>query len=202
MICLYATIRPLWDVFEARDRTVSDERKTGWRWLIALSAALLLGGGVWAAAQFSPGFRSSWPVWKAYATERVREMLLWFEFFGSILVSVLILLWLTALLFALLLALAYLLRRVLHWMSSRPRTSAGLRRVCSFLLSLLGRERWVGTVLNLAASAGALGVFGWVSGLPLDYWDLGIQAIIAAIIELVVLGVLFGEGKVDWFARG
>jgi hypothetical protein len=132
----------------------------------------------------------------------VQELLLWLEFFGSILVSVLILLWLTALLFALLLVLVHFLRRFLHWLVSRPRSGAGLRRVCRFLLALLARERWVGTALNLLAGAGALGVFVWLSGLPLDYWDLGIQAVIAVVIELVVLGVIFGEGRVDWFARG
>jgi hypothetical protein len=180
---------------------VSEERRTIWRWLVALSAALLLGGGAWAAAQFSPGFRSSWPVWKAHGAERLQEMLLWLQFFGSLLFSVLALLWLTALLFALLLALVYLLSRFLGWLSARPRTSTGLRRACGFALDLLGRERWVGTVLNLAASAGALGAFVWLSGLPLDYWDLGIQGIVAGVVELIVMGVLFREGKVGWFAR-
>jgi hypothetical protein len=143
-------------MYLARGGPVSEERRTIWRWLVALSAALLLGGGAWAAAQFSPGFRSSWPVWKAHGAERLQEMLLWLQFFGSLLFSVLALLWLTALLFALLLALVYLLSRFLGWLSARPRTSTGLRRACGFALDLLGRERWVGTVLNLAASAGAL----------------------------------------------
>lgn len=172
-----------------------------WRWLYALGAALLLGGGVWAYAQFAPGLRASWPAWKAHGTERMREILLWLQFFGSILLSVLVLLWLTALLFSALLALAYLLARTIRWIALRPSTRARLRRACRALLALLERERWLGTVLNLGASAGALAILSLASGLPLDPWDLGIQAIVTLVIELIVLGVLFGQGRMDWFSR-
>jgi hypothetical protein len=173
-----------------------------WRWLYALTAALLLGGGVWAYAQFAPDFPASWSAWKAYGAERLHEALLWLEFFGSILLSVLVLLWLTALLFSLLLGGVYLLIRLLRWTIVRFPTRTGLRRVCRLLLFLLGHERWVGTALNLTAGAGALGIVAWVSGLPLDAWDLGIQAVIALLIELIVLGVLFREGRVAWLSRG
>ena len=180
---------------------MSEEPRTVWRWLYALGAALLLGGGVWAYAQFAPSFGDAWPAWKAHGAERVREALLWLEFFGSITLSALALLWFTALLFSLLLAVTYLLTRLLRWIASRRSTHARLRRACSVLLALLGRERWVGTALNLAASAGALGALSLVSRLPLDDWDWGIQAAITVAIELIVLGVLFGEGRVGWFSR-
>ena len=178
-----------------------------WRWLYALGAALLLGGGLWAYAQFAPDLPASWDAWKAHGAERLREALLWLEFFGSILLSVLALLWLTALLFALLLGLIYLLTRLLRWAMARFSSRPGLqrtyvRRACAFTLSLLGRERWVGTALNLLAGAGALGIVAEVSGLPLDHWDLGIQIVIALLIELIVLGVLFREGRVGWLSRG
>ena len=172
-----------------------------WRWLYALGAALLLGGGVWACAQFAPDLHVSWSTWKAHGAERMREVLLWLKFFGSILFSVLILLWLTALLFAGLLGLVYLLTRLLRWTIARSPTRTGLRRVCGFLLALLGRERWVGTALNLVASAGALGILARVSRLPPDDWDLGIQIVITVVIELIVLGLLFREGRVGWFPR-
>lgn len=178
-----------------------EEHRTVWRWLYALGAALLLGGGVWAYAQFSPGLCASWPAWKAHGAERAREALLWLEFFGSITLSALALLWFTALLFSLLLAAIYLLTWLLHWMASRSSTRVRLRRACGVLLALLGRERWVGTVLNLAASAGALFALSLASRLPLDDWDWGIQGAIAVAIELIVLGVLFGEGRVGWFSR-
>ncbi len=171
------------------------------RWLSALGAALLLGGGIWAYVQFAPDLRSSWPAWVAHGAERLRQAQLWLAFFGSLLLSALALLWFTALLFAGLLCLVYLLTRLLRWVAARPSSTARLRRACGGLLALLGRERWVGTVLNGAASAGALGALGWVTGLPLDYWDWGIQAVIALLIELIVLGVLFRGGRVNWFSR-
>ena len=173
-----------------------------WRWLYALGAAILLGGGVWAYAQFAPDLDASWSTWKAHGAERLHEALLWLKFFGSIFLSVLVLLWLTALLFSLLLGLAYLLTRLLRWTIAHFPSRTGLRRVCAFLLALLARERWVGTALNLAASAGALGILTGVSGLPLDDWDLGIQVVIAVLIEGIVLGLLFREGRVKWFSRG
>jgi hypothetical protein len=181
-----------------------DETRQGtgfWRWLSALGAALLLGGGIWALAQFAPGFRASWPAWKAHGAGGLRETLLWLEFFGSILLSVLALLWLTAILFALFLALVRLSSRGLRWTASRPSSGTPLRRVCRALLFLLEREREMGTALNLAASAAALGVFRWASRLPLDAWDLGIQVGIALAIELIVLGLLFREGRVGWLSR-
>lgn len=181
---------------------MSQKPGTGWRWLYALGAALLLGGGVWAYAQFAPDLQTSWPAWVAHGTERLHEALLWLRFFGSLLLSALVLLWLTALLFALLLGGVYLLTRFLCRTIARFPTQSALRRACHRLLALLGRERWVGTALNLAAGAGALGIWMAISGLPLDGWDLGIQAVIALLIELIVLGVLFREGKVGWFSRG
>lgn len=185
---------------------MSDDERTRpnvgpWRWLYALGAALLLGGGLWAIAQFSPGFRAAWPAWKAHGEAQMRRALLWFEFFGSLLLSALALLWLTALLFSLLLALATLLTRLLHRLASRPITRPALRRACRGLLALLERERWMGTVFNGMASAGALWLFALLTGLPLDNWDLGIQAIVTGTIELIVLGVLLREGKVNWFSR-
>jgi hypothetical protein len=172
-----------------------------WRWLSALGAALLLGGGIWAYAQFAPDLSVSWPAWKAYIMQRGREALLWLQFFGSILLSVLALLWLTALLFSTLLALAYLLARTIRWVAARPSTTARLHRACRGLLTLLGHERWLGTAFNLAASAGALAILARASGLPLDPWDLGIQAIVTLAVELIVLGVLFGEGRMSGLSR-
>ena len=181
---------------------MSQERGTGRRWLYALGAALLLGGGLWAYAQFAPAPQTSWSTWVAYGRARLREALLWLRFFGSLLLSALVLLWLTALLFALFLGVVYLLTRLLHRAIARFPARLALRRACALILALLGRERWVGTALNLAAGAGALGIWTAISGLPLDGWDLGIQAVIALLIELIVLGVLFREGRVGWFSRG
>jgi hypothetical protein len=114
---------------------------------------------------------------------------------------VLALLWFTAILFALFLALVRLSIRSLRWTAARPSSGTSLRRVCRAFLFALERERGVGTALNLAASVAALGVFRWASRLPLDAWDLGIQAGVALLIELIVLGVLFREGRVGWLSR-
>jgi len=60
---------------------------------------------------------------------------------------------------------------------------------------VVGRfDRVVGTALNLVSSAAALALFRWLTRMPLDYWDIGMQVAIAICLELVILGVILRVG--------
>jgi hypothetical protein len=177
-------------------------RARGCRWALAIGIAVFLGGGIWALDQFSPGVRQVWPAWKARGASWAQETLLWLEFFGSIILSAVALLWFTALLFTLLAALVHLLPRLAGWLAARFPSSDFLSRIEQLTLSLVRHDRVLGTALNLVASAGSLGILAWIVGRPLDVWDLGIQAAITVVMELIVLGVLFGEGRIGLLARG
>jgi hypothetical protein len=177
-----------------------------WRWALALGFAVALGGGAWFYDVHWPRVRTAWPQWKAQSTPAVREVLLWIEFTVSIGLSIAALCWFTALIFAILSTLAFLLPR---WVGRHLGAASipGRRRV---LLQFVGRavehDRLLGTVLNLVASCGSLGVMSVVRSRPLDFWDIGIQGAIAVAIELIVLQVLFSEGQLGWprprFLRG
>ena len=187
----------------------SPGRGQGRRWALAIGVAVLLGGGIWALDQVSPAIRQgwpslrqAWPAWRARGASWARETWLWLEFFGSIALSLLALLWFTGLLFSLLMALVYLLVRLIGWLAARTPSSGLLSRFERLTLSLVRHDRLLGTVLNLGASAGSLGLLALIVGRPLDYWDLGIQVAIAVVMELIVLGVLFGEGRMGLLARG
>jgi hypothetical protein len=161
-----------------------------------------LGSGVWALDQFSSASHQVWPAWKARGASWAQETLLWLEFFGSIALSAIALLWFTGLLFSLLAALVYLLTRLIGWLAARYPSGIFLSRIEQLTLSMVRHDRALGTVLNGVASAGSLGILAWIVGRPLDYWDLGIQAAIFVVMELIVLGVLFGEGRIGLLARG
>jgi len=165
-----------------------------WRWALAIGFALVLGGGAWFFDVHWPRIRAAWPLWKAQSTPAVREMLLWIEFAASIGLSVVALCWFSALLFSLLCAIVFLLPR---WVGRHPKEPSIPRRqrVLRFLDSVVERDKLLGTVLNVLASSGALGVMSVVKARPLDLWDIGIQGAIAVAIELIVLQVLFSEGR-------
>ena len=167
-----------------------------WRWLLLIGVALLFAGGVWAYDRVLPGIRAAWPVLQARGSERAHEAVLWLEFFASIAFSVVALSWFTGLLFCLLAALAYLFFLLIRWLALRWPKSERWPRIRDAVQALSRRDRLLGTVLNLAASAGALGVLSWLVDRPLDYWDLGIQGAIALLMELIVLGVLFRGGGI------
>jgi len=173
----------------------------GCRWVLAIGVAVLLGGGIWVLDQLSPGVRQVWPEWKARGASWLQETLLWLQFFGSIALSAIALLWFTALLFSLLAALVYLLPRLAGWLAARFPSSDLLLHIQRMALSVVRHDRVLGTALNGVASAGSLGVLAWIVGRPLDGWDLGIQLAVAVVMELIVLGVLFGEGRIGALAR-
>jgi hypothetical protein len=177
------------------------QRAKLWRWLLLVGVALLFAGGVWAHDRVLPEIRAAWPELQARGSERAQEALLWLEFFASITLSVVALSWFTGLLFCLLAALAYLLPRLIHWEARLWPKKRGLPRVRDATLALLRHDRLLGTLLNLLASAGALGVLAAILERPLDYWDLGIQCAIALVMELVVLGAIFREGRIGLFSR-
>jgi hypothetical protein len=183
-------------------RRTSFVRGKGCRWGLAIGVALFLGSGVWALDQFSSASHQVWPAWKARGASWAQETLLWLEFFGSIALSAIALLWFTGLLFSLLAALVYLLTRLIGWLAARYPSGIFLSRIEQLTLSMVRHDRALGTVLNGVASAGSLGILAWIVGRPLDYWDLGIQAAIFVVMELIVLGVLFGEGRIGLLARG
>jgi len=155
-----------------------------WRWALAIGFAVALGGGVWAYDVFSPQIRAAWPRWKAEGQPWVREALLWIEFLGSIALTVTILCWATALLFCLLGVVLFALLHLAERSLARTRPAGRLRQTL--------RKEWVlGTVLNVLASIGSLGVLTALLGRRLDGWDLGIQAAVSAAVELIVLQILF-----------
>jgi hypothetical protein len=164
---------------------------------LAAGFAIALGGGLWAYDVWGPRIRASWPTWKAEGAPWLRETLLWIEFLASITLTVALLCWCTALSFCLLCALVFGLPYLLDWLGKRvPRPE--IDRLRRGLELALQRERLLGTLCNLIASAAALVCLARILRRPLDYWDVGIQILISAAFELIVLQVLFAEGRLDW----
>jgi hypothetical protein len=176
-------------------------RGGGWRWALATGFAVALGGGAWAYDVFGPEIRASWPRWKVEGAPWVRNTLLWLEFLASMTLTIAILCWCTALLFCLLSALVFSLPRLLSWFCRRFPSCRRLDQARRTADAIAQRERIVGTLLNLLAGLGALVTLTVVLGRSLDLWDLGIQAAISAAIELIVLEILFAEGRLGWPTR-
>lgn len=169
-------------------------RGTGYkRWLLGGVAILLLGMSAWASSRMVVEVWAWWLRFRETWMQAIREAMLWIEFFGSISISLIVLSWTTMLLFGLLALLVYLLPfliRLIAWLRPSNARLAHLRKTAR--QALRQRDRLVGTLLNLAASGGALWAFSWMTQQPLDYWDVGIQCLIALALELIVLGVVFG----------
>jgi Effector-associated domain 7 len=145
-------------------------------WLAAIVGMLLVIGGAWARRRLAPWASSLWRRSPLIGSPIAREAALWGQFLGSLALSALALSWLTALWFS-------LGTLVLYGVSRLPRLRPSIRDWSR------RHDRLVGTVLGLLASAGALALLPQVARRPLDYWDLGVQVLLAAVIELVVLGV-------------
>jgi hypothetical protein len=172
-----------------------------WRWALAAGFAVALGGGVWAYDVLAPQIRASWPRWKAKGLPWVREALLWIEFLASIALTLTILCWATAVLFCLLGVIMFTLLHLLERLSARGR-HAGRFRQGERIVGVLLRKEWVaGTILNIMASTGSLAVLTVLLDRRLDYWDLAIQVAVSAAVELIVLQVLFADGRLGWPAR-
>lgn len=172
-----------------------------WRWALATGFAVALGGGAWAYDVFGAEIRASWPRWKAEGAPWLRNTLLWLEFLASITVTIAVLCWSTAFFFCLLAVLTFSLPRLLNWLCQRFSSWRRLDQTRRTVDAIVQRERIVGTILNLLASFGALVTLRVVLGRSLDLWDLGIQAAISVAVELIVLGVLFAEGRLGWPTR-
>lgn len=176
-----------------------DARKAArrrWSWVVAVGLVLLVVGGSWAYDQLLPwvpvALSRLRPGWLSF----VREVALWSEFFASISLSLVALSWTTALLFGLLATLVYLAPGLIHFIASKYPGDARLPRVRDLIRETLKKhDRLVGTLLNLSSSGCALLVFSRVIRRPPDYWDFGIQFLIALVIELIILGVMFGRGR-------
>jgi hypothetical protein len=128
-------------------------------------------------------------------------MLLWTEFLVSIGVSIAFLCWATALLFSLLCAVVFLSPRIASWLGGRFASQSWLVRVEHKLGAVTKRDRLVGTVLNLLASAGSVTLLSVIQRRPLDSWDIGIQIGVAVAVEMIVLGFLFSQGRLRWPLR-
>jgi hypothetical protein len=127
---------------------------------------------------------------QAFGARVVGQAVPWIEFLGSVSLSVLALSWLTALLFVGSALSLYLLPRIVYRLSTRYPARSWLPSVGDAIDAFTGRyRRVVGTVLVLGSSACALLVFSHLFRRPLDYWDYGIQAALALLLELIVLGV-------------
>jgi len=168
-------------------------RQVRWRALAArLAAAFAVGGiGVVGYLLVRP-----WMVTIRLGGERALRRLVtwalpWAQFLGSVAFSAAGLAWSTVLFFGL---LALGLRALPAWMDRAARRLPGrgpwlwLRDGTDAAMNR--HPRLVGTLLNLLSSTLALGLFSALTGQPLDEWDLGIQGVIALLIELVVLGVI------------
>ena len=145
-------------------------------WMVAFVGVLLVIGGAWAQRRLSPWVASLWRRSPLSGSHVVQEAALWGQFLGSLALSALALSWLTALWFSLGTLVLYGISRLPHL---RPSIRDWLRH----------HDRLVGTALALLSSACALALLPQVARRPLDYWDLGIQVLLATVIELVVLGV-------------
>lgn len=145
-------------------------------WLVAVGAVLLVIGGAWVQRRVSPWALSLWRQSPLFGPHVVREAALWVQFLGSLALSALTLSWLTALWFS-------IGALVLYGISRLPRLRPSIRDWPQ------RHDRLVGAALGLLSSAGALALLPCVARRPLDYWDLGVQVLVAAVIELVVLGV-------------
>ena len=115
----------------------------------------------------------------------------WLEFLGSVAYSAVGLAWSTVLFFGL---AALGLRALPSWLDRLAKRQPQ-RAVWPWLrdgaLAAVGNHpRLVGTLLNLLSSVLALGLFSALTNQPLDEWDLGIQGVVAVLIELIVLGVI------------
>ena len=95
----------------------------------------------------------------------------------------------------------FTLPNLLGKLSSRSPSDLRLARAHQIAQSAMQRDALVGTLLNLLASVLALAMLTVVLGRALDFWDLGIQAVISIAIELIVLQVLFPEGRLGWPVR-
>jgi hypothetical protein len=159
-------------------------------WILPLTV-VLLGVGVLAAyQQLRPRIPGAMAAAQAFGTNVLARAVPWAEFLGSVLLSLLALSWLTTLLFVLSAMLLHWLPRLAHGLALRYPANAWWPRLRDAVHEFTGRySRIVGTVLVLASSACALLLFSRLFRRPLDYWDLGIQAAFAVILELIVLSV-------------
>jgi hypothetical protein len=169
-----------------------------WRWALALGFAIALGGGAWAYDVYGPGIRAMWPTWKVEGEPWLRETLLWIEFLASLTLTTAFLCWFTALFFCTFCALGFGLPRAIDWCANRYLPRRNVEQVRRAMDSALEQERLWGTIYNVMASAAALVTLPAVLRRPLDGWDIGIQVVILVAIELIVLQVLFAQGRLGW----
>ena len=145
-------------------------------WLVAIVGILLVVGGALAQRRLAPLVSSLWRRSPLVGSHAAQEAALWVQFLGSLVLSALTLSWLTALWFS-------LGTLVLYGVSFVSRLRPSIRDWPRH------HDRLVGTALSLLSGACALALLPQVARRPLDYWDLGIQVLLTAVIELVVLGV-------------
>lgn len=155
-------------------------------WLVVVVGLILVVAGAWAHRRLAPLLSSLWHRSSLVGSHIVQESALWLQFLGSLALSALALSWLTAFWFSLGTLLLYGISR-LPRLDPRMYPSASIRE---WPRHTEGHDRLIGTALNLLSNACSLALLPQVTRRPLDYWDLGIQALIAALIQLVVLGVL------------
>ena len=145
-------------------------------WLVVTAAIVMVVAGVWAYRRLAPWLSSLWRRSWLIGSHMAQVAALWLQFFGSIALSALALSWMTAFWFSLGALLLYGISRL-------PRLRASVRDWPR------RHDRLTGTALNVLSGVCSLALLPLVIRRPPDYWDLGIQSLIAVLIELVVLGV-------------
>lgn len=158
------------------------------RLTVALGMVAVGAAGYLLVSPWAPAIRLSieWGV-----SSLIAWLMPWVQFLGSVALSAAGLAWSTALFFGL---LAVGLRALPLWLDrasrQQPDRAAWLWLRDGARAAVSNHPRLVGTLLNLLSSALALGLFSAVTRQPLDEWDLGIQGVIAVLMELIVLGVI------------
>jgi hypothetical protein len=173
-------------VWEGVQRAAARRRIWTLSILVVAVAALVAAIWIWIRPWLPMarvGIQAAWTI-------LVREVVLWAQFLGSVAVSAIVLAWLTALCFALLALLLYLLPGWLDRLAARYPASARLPWARDGARALVKCRRLIGTLLNLLSSAAALGIYTLLLRQPLDGWDLGIQGVVTLLLELAILGLI------------
>jgi hypothetical protein len=149
---------------------------------------LFLAGGCWVYSIVQPRVSPAWRNFQVGWSNFVGGVTSWGEFIGSIFLSFVALTVTTLLLFGLFRLLLYLLILIVFLIVSPFVTNKYYYPIQYRAHQALQEHgRLVGTLINLVSSFCALLIVSWIFQRPPDYWDFGIQLVIALIIESVIL---------------
>ena len=157
---------------------------------VVVIITFLLVGVFWIYSVVQPRVLLAWRSFQVGWSHFVREVTLGVEFIGSIFLSFVALTGATLLLFGLLRLSVYLIILVLFSIVSLFPTNKHYYSVQDRARRTMQEHgRLIGTLINLVSSFCALLIVSWVFQRPPDYWDFGIQFVIALVIEAVILSI-------------